>query len=213
VLAALGQPTATSSTQEQQKQQQPLPHQQQRQLSMARNSSSPVAFPGLLQLQLKDNSICSTNGIIIVNNLAPGVALSAHQQQPSSSSSSSSSSKLHSPSVTAPGLLLDISSSGGAAAAEAAVDLGDVCGSAFLACARIKLCWMSPYHSSSIAGLPRHIQFMLVQLQDTAAADGGDAVGGDGDGGSRKEAMQQPMYATILPLLPEGCKATLQPAK
>uniref|UniRef100_A0A383WKZ7 Uncharacterized protein n=1 Tax=Tetradesmus obliquus TaxID=3088 RepID=A0A383WKZ7_TETOB len=99
-------------------------------------------------------------------NLGQGVALSAHPHLPSSTSSSSD---LHSSHPAAPGLLLDLSSRSNAAA-EASVLLGEVCGSAFLACARIKLCWMSPYHSSSIAGLPGHIQFMLVQLDGTAAA-------------------------------------------
>jgi hypothetical protein len=33
-----------------------------------------------------------------------------------------------------------------------------VCGGRFLACARIKLCWAAPYHSSTIAQLPAHIQ-------------------------------------------------------
>jgi hypothetical protein len=70
---------------------------------------------------------------------------------------------------------------------------------------------MSPYHSSSIAGLPGHIQFMLVQL-DTAAAAGGD-VGVGSKGSSSSQEKAQPLYATILPLLPDGCKATLQPAK
>lgn len=64
-----------------------------------------------------------------------------------------------------------------------------VCGTAFLAAARIKLCWMAPTHSSSIVGLPRHIQFLLVEL-----------------------APKGP-YAIILPLLPNNCKATLQPAR
>lgn len=64
-----------------------------------------------------------------------------------------------------------------------------VCGTAFLAAARIKLCWMAPTHSSSIADMPRHTQFLLVQL---------------GEGGG---------YAIILPLLPNNCKATLQPAR
>jgi hypothetical protein len=104
--------------------------------------------------------------------------------------------------------------------------LGEVCGSAFLACARIKLCWMSPYHSNSIAGLPGHIQFMLVQLHPpsppaaaaaggAAAAAGADRTGASSGSDASSEAGSRlaPLYATILPLLPDGCKATLQPAK
>lgn len=64
-----------------------------------------------------------------------------------------------------------------------------VCGTAFLASARIKLCWVAPTHSRSIAAMPRHTQFLLVEL---------------GQGGA---------YAVILPLLPNNCKATLQPAR
>lgn len=64
-----------------------------------------------------------------------------------------------------------------------------VCGSAFLAVARNKLCWVVPTHASSIAGIPRHTQWLLVEVKK---------------GGP---------YAIILPLLPNNSKATLQPAK
>jgi hypothetical protein len=74
---------------------------------------------------------------------------------------------------------------------------------------------MSPYHTSSIAGLPGHIQFMLVQLHPTAAAAAGAGSAGSsaGSGASSEAGSGALLYATILPLLPDGCKATLQPAK
>lgn len=59
----------------------------------------------------------------------------------------------------------------------------------YLAAARIKLCWMAPYHSSTIANLPGHIQFLLVEL------------------------LKGGPYAIVLPLLPNHCKATLQPSR
>jgi raffinose synthase len=64
-----------------------------------------------------------------------------------------------------------------------------VCGISFLVSSRNKLCWMVPAHSSQVADLPRHIQFMLVELQQ---------------GGP---------YAIVLPLLPNMSKAALQPAR
>ncbi|KAF6256659.1 raffinose synthase or seed imbibition protein Sip1-domain-containing protein [Scenedesmus sp. NREL 46B-D3] len=181
-----------------------MPH-QQRQVSMANNRTDPASFPGLLELHLQNNIVCSSDGTTILKSLGSGVAVSAGQQLATASTTAA---------PTTPGLLLDISS-GDPAAPESAVPLGEVCGSAFLACARIKLCWMSPYHASSIAGLPGHIQFMLLQL-DPAAAAAAAAGGGGGEGGGNSKdskAGLAPMYATILPLLPDGCKATLQPAK
>jgi hypothetical protein len=89
------------------------------------------------------------------------------------------------------------SSGGGGGSCEAVLQLGEVCGSAFLACARIKLCWVAPSHAASVAGLPRHMQQLLVALQ-RGCDDGAGA---------------PPCYAMILPLLQPDCKATLQPAQ
>jgi hypothetical protein len=187
---------------------------------MAGNRNGPASFPGLLELQIKDNNICSSDGTTIIKNLGSRVTRSPGQQSNAVLQAATAASTTPS----TPGLLLALSSST-AAAAESAVTLGEVCGSAFLACARIKLCWMSPYHSNSIAGLPGHIQFMLVQLDPpsapaAAAAAGAAAAGADstvansGSGASSEAGSGfAPLYATILPLLPDGCKATLQPSK
>jgi hypothetical protein len=207
VVASFGKQAAAAEAQlvqQQQKQQQPLPH-QQRQVSMAGNRNDPASFPGLLELQIKDNSICSSDGTPIIKNLGSGVIRSPGQR--SNTVLQAATAAWTTPAT--PGLLLDLSSSR-PAAAESTVTLGEVCGCAFLVCARIKLCWMSPYHAASIAGLPGHMQFMLVQLDPTAAAAG---AGGVSAGSAGSEAGHGLLYATILPLLPDGCKATLQPAR
>lgn len=167
--------------QQQQPQQLP-PQQQQTQHQQQEQASNSSTSGGLLQLEItEENALRSTEGHVIIQQLGPGVTVATGPQHPANLPVGSN---LHNPA----GLLLDLSS-GTAASAEAVVRLGEVCGKAFMACARIKLCWMSSYHASSIAGLPGHIQFLLVEL-----SEGGP-------------------YATILPLLPDGCKATLQPDK
>lgn len=81
----------------------------------------------------------------------------------------------------------------GIAAAATVVDLGELHASALLACSRIKLCWVAPAHSTRAADLPRHIQALMVQLPAASTTP--------------------PCYALLLPLLPAGCKATLEPAR
>jgi hypothetical protein len=72
------------------------------------------------------------------------------------------------------------------------------CGSAFLASARIELCWVAPSRATSVSRLPRHMQTLLMRLQPQR--------------GEGQQQQQPPTFAILLPLLPAGCKATLQPA-
>lgn len=153
----------------------------------------PPAHDSMFSLTLDQsiNSIIASDGTVIISNIAQGISTSYRIADPRAQLSDSKNISSSTPDTAASSsscsyLILDISSSSDPSPATA-VALGEVHGNAFLACARIKLCWQAPHHSKTVAGLPRHIQFLLVQL----------AAGGP--------------YAIILPLLPQNWKATLQP--
>jgi hypothetical protein len=150
-------------------------------------------------------SVMTPDGTVLLDGLGPGIAANASVYVDRCAEGQSDHAAAISSAAAAGMLLLDLSlPESGPAVPATALPLGNLHGNAFVASARTKLCWMAPAHAPSPALLPRHVQFLLVRLDNSSS----------GSSASTQGARVGPavLYAVLLPLLPAGFHATLQPA-